>query len=73
MSSKTDKFVELAEKRTTRAMKAIRIIGNLSNKCVYEYSQNDATKILKALEKEIKVLRERFLTQKRDDEVEFKL
>ena len=32
MSKNRDKFVELAEKRVTRALKDIRLIGNLSNK-----------------------------------------
>ena len=73
MSIKREKFVELAEKRTTRAIKTIRIIGNLSNKNVYKYSETDVSKILKALEKETKMLRERFMTQKRDSDVEFKL
>jgi len=73
MSKKREKFVELAEKRTARAIKGIRVIGNLSNKGIYEYTEDDVNKMVKALEKELKRLRERYRTQKRDDEVEFKL
>ena len=73
MSKKRDKFVELAQKRTTRALKSIRVIGNLSNKNIYEYSEADVSKMIKALDSELKALRERFKTQKRDDDVEFTL
>lgn len=73
MSKKRDKFVELAQKRTTRALKSIRVIGNLSNKNIYEYSEADVSKIIKALDGEMKALRERFKTQKRDDDIEFML
>ena len=31
-----EKFVRLAESRTAKAMKAIRVIGNLGNKSQYE-------------------------------------
>lgn len=54
------KFVELAEKRVTKALKDIRLIGNLSNKSNYSYSDHDAKKILKALRDEIELLKARF-------------
>jgi hypothetical protein len=57
-----EKFVELAEKRVNRAIKDIRLIGNLSNKTNYIYTPKDAEKIISALEKEVKVLRTRFVS-----------
>lgn len=60
MARSREKFVELAEKRVTRAIKDIRLVGNLSNKTNYVYAQKDAEKIISALEKEVKLLRVKF-------------
>ena len=38
------KFVELAEKRVTRAIKDLRLISNLSNRSNYSYSEEDVQK-----------------------------
>lgn len=62
MARSREKFVELAEKRVNRAIKDIRLIGNLSNKTNYVYTQKDADKILAAMEKEVKLLRSRFVS-----------
>lgn len=67
------KFVELAEKRVARAMKDIRLIGNLSNKSNYSYTDEDVRKIIKALESEIRKLKLRFERHGASDEIDFKL
>jgi len=54
------KFVELANKRISRALKAIQLIGNLSNRLSYDYTEEDVTKIFKALEDELTDCRKRF-------------
>lgn len=55
-----DRFVDLANKRVTRAIKDLRLIGNLANKRSYEYDDNDAKKIIRALQRELEVLKARF-------------
>jgi hypothetical protein len=55
-----DKFVRLAETRTQKALDAIRLIGNLSNRATYEFSDAEIRKIFKALDEEMKAARERF-------------
>jgi len=55
-----DKFVRLAETRTQKALDAIRLIGNLSNRSTYEFSDSEIRQIFKALDEELKVARERF-------------
>lgn len=60
MSEKRAKFVRLAESRTSRAMQAIRTIGNLANKSNYEYSEQDVRAIRKALLSEVDALTTRF-------------
>jgi hypothetical protein len=67
------KFVELAEKRVARAIKDIRLIGNLSNKSNYTYSDEDVRKIIRALDAEVKKLKQRFENHGAQDEVIFKL
>lgn len=73
MSKKREKFVELAEKRVTRAIKNLRLIGNLANKTNYNYTGDDLKKIINALEAEMKNVRRKFERIVIDDEVAFKL
>lgn len=54
------KFIELAENRVSRAIKDIRLIGNLANRSNYSYNAEDARKIVKALRDEIEALKARF-------------
>jgi hypothetical protein len=58
--SRSEKFVRLAEKRTQRAVDSIRLLGNLSNRSNYEFSDSDVKKIFKALEDELRLTREKF-------------
>lgn len=53
-------FVRLAEARTNKALKMLSVIGNLSNKSNYLYTQQDVEKIFGALEDELKRNRKRF-------------
>ena len=70
---KRQKFVELAEKRTMNAIKAVRVIGKLGNRAHYEYDENDVKKIISALSKEIDALKNRLSDTKEKGEIEFKL
>jgi hypothetical protein len=54
------KFVELAEKRVNRALKDIQLIGNLSNRSNYFYTDEDALKIYKALRKAVDDMKSKF-------------
>ncbi len=69
---KRKKFEELAEKRVNRAIKDLRLIGNLSNRNNYSFDDGDARKIMKALDEEMKALRGRF-AQTRPSGQDFKL
>ena len=63
-SLKQQKFRELAENRTNRALDAIRRIGNLSNTQLYEWEDVDLKKIIKALKDAIGEVEERFVAPK---------
>jgi hypothetical protein len=72
-AAKRAKFVELAEKRTVNAIKAIRVIGKLGNRSAYEYSDADVNKIVKALNDEIETLKTRMRSSGRPESIDFKL
>jgi hypothetical protein len=55
-----EKFVELAQKRVSRALKDIQLVGNLSNRSNYDYTEEDVTKILRALADEVSTCRKKF-------------
>ena len=57
---KRKKFRELAEKRTNKAIDAIRLIGNLSNHQLYEWEEAEVKKILKALRDSLNEVDARF-------------
>lgn len=59
---KHSKFVQLAEQRTNTAIKSMQLIGNLSNKRNYDYSEEQAAKIIAVLEGELKELKLKFKT-----------
>ena len=60
MRDKRQKFVNLAEARVNRAMKDMQLIGNLSNKAAYEFSEADVRKIFGALQKAMDSAKSRF-------------
>lgn len=70
---KRENFVRLAEARVSRAMQAIRLIGNLTNRSAYEYSDEDVRKIVKALNSEIEAIQARFRSSDSKARPEFKL
>ena len=54
------KFVKLASARVTKTLKDIQLIGNLANRSNYDYTDEDVTKIFKALNEEIAACKKRF-------------
>jgi len=60
MSRKREKFVELAESRVNRAIKDLQLIGNLSNRSAYEFSDADIKKIFGAIQKAVDTAKGRF-------------
>ena len=60
MRDKRQRFVQLAEARVTRAIKDIRLIGNLSNRSAYTYSDDDVRRIFRALHRELDSAKAKF-------------
>lgn len=70
---KREKFVELAERRTRNAIRAIRVISKLGNRSAYDYDDADVKRITNALTKEIDALKARMSSTDNKEAIEFKL
>lgn len=65
--SKREKFVRLAESRVNYTLKEISLIGNLANRCNYDYTKEDVDKIIKTLKKSISDLESKFSSKNTSD------
>jgi hypothetical protein len=72
-SADHEKFKELAEKRVNKTLKDIKLIGNLSNRSNYSYTDQDARKIYTALKKALEEMKARFDAKGASEEESFKL
>ena len=59
-SVKNYKFSKLSSKRLPRAKNAIKLVGNLSRRSSYEYTEAEAQSIIKSLSKAMRELRKKF-------------
>lgn len=64
------RFKRIATLRTNAVLDRLRILGNLSNRQVYRYSEEDINKIFSTINKQIKEVRAKFNSRK---EEKFKL
>lgn len=70
---KSAKFVELANKRVNRAIKDIKLISNLSNRQNYDFTDEQARKIVRVLQQEIDQVKQSFSNTEEVGRSEFKL
>jgi len=70
---KSAKFIELANKRVSRAIKSLKLVANLANRQNYEFTDEQAKKIIKALQKELDLVKQSFQNADSDGNAEFKL
>ncbi len=73
MRDRRQKFVELAEARVGKALKDLQLIGNLSNKAAYDFTDADVRKIFGALQKALDNAKGRFTRDGDGSGGEFKL
>ena len=73
MKNREKKFIELAEKRMTRLIKQIKLVGNLSNKSNYIYTDKQANKIMKTLNDELNDVKQKFRNGSNNKQSKFKL
>lgn len=57
---KLGNFERLAEKRTVAILKKLKLLGNLSNRNNYSYSEEHIRQMFGAIDRELKSTRDRF-------------
>ena len=67
------KFVDLAENRVNKTLNDIRLIGNLSNKSNYSYTDEDVKRIYSALKAALDDMKVRFELKAGEQKQAFKL
>ena len=70
---KRAKFRELAEKRTNKALEAVRLIGNLANRQTYAYDDAEVKKVVRALRDAVADVEARFAKSNSRGGGDFKL
>lgn len=65
-----ERFRRLASLRTNLVLKRLKILGNCSNRHVYEYDEEDIDKVFTEIEKKVKEVKAKFYYPKHK---EFKL
>lgn len=60
VEGRLDRFERLAQRRVSEILARIRLVGNLSDRRNYEYSEEHVRQIFDAIEAEVKASRARF-------------
>ena len=60
------RFRRIATSRTDAVLDKLRILGNLSNRQVYSYSDEDIDKIFSAINKQVRRTRAKFNSREQD-------
>ena len=61
-----ERFRRIATLRTNAVLNRLRILGNLSNRQMYSYSEEDINKIFSAINKQLKEVRAKFNSRKQE-------
>ena len=64
--SKSDRFVRLAEARVNKLIKMIRLLGNCSMKCNYEFTEDQVSQIFSTLNDELYKARAKYSIAKHE-------
>ncbi|MDD4111210.1 MAG: hypothetical protein PHS54_06705 [Clostridia bacterium] len=72
IENKRERFVRIAEARTTKIIDMIRLLGNCSNKKNYDFTEKDVTTIFATIERELKNTKQKFVASE-NKQTKFKL
>ncbi len=61
---KRERFLRIAEKRTTAVLQRLRVLGNCANRASYAYTASDIEKIREAIEQQLDRTLAKFEPQK---------
>lgn len=70
--NKSEKFRRLAENRTNIIIQKIQLLDNLSNKAVYDYSDEEVKKMFAAIDASLNEVKERYKTAQKAENKKFK-
>lgn len=62
-----ERFKRLAEARTNAVLEKLRLLGNLSNRANYEYTEEEARKIFSVIDKQLRIVQTKFKKPKGKD------
>lgn len=60
-----ERFKRLATQRTNSVLYRLKVLGNCSNRSVYEYEEEDITKVFSEIDRAVKDAKSRFHFPKR--------
>lgn len=69
-AAKSANFIKLAQKRVTKALKSLEVVGNLGNRNQYDYTDEQVTKIREALVGRLNDTMKRFAPKVAGEETE---
>jgi hypothetical protein len=67
MESKRDRFKRLATIRTNAILHRLKVLGNCTNRQLYEYEERDIEKIFSEIEKKVRETKSKFHFKKSND------
>ena len=67
MNEKQERFLRIAERRTNKILKMIRLLSNCANRSVYAYEDAQVKKIFGAIEEELREVRAKFASKDKKD------
>ena len=58
--TKKEKFIRIAEARTNKIIDMIKLLGNCSNRNIYDFDKEDVKIIFSTIEEELKLAKAKF-------------
>lgn len=71
--SKRERFVRLAEARTNKIIDMLDLLGNCSNRNIYEYTTSDVNQIFNTIEEHLRDSKRKFTTENNEKNSKFSL
>ena len=65
--TRQERFKRLAIQRTNAVLDKLRLLGNLSNRVNYDYSDEEVRKIFRAIDSQLKIMKLKFLQRSKKE------
>lgn len=65
---RAQRFKRIATYRTNEVLDKLRLLGNLSNKANYDYTDDEVNRIFSAIESQLKITKTKFHSSKKKKE-----